>query len=841
MVVTLAKLSSGHEKYYNKDGREDLHQDIGGSDYYVGDANLSAYFSGNGCKNFEALEDKVIDIDDQRFKALFSGRSPDNKDEALRRGGMAKREITLKDGTTKTLTPVQAFDFTCSAPKDISILYAIGDSKTREQLIQIQREAVANVQEFVQQNTFVRTGKGGLGERQQASVIFANFEHKTNRDLDPHLHTHCVLLNLGIGEDGKTRSLDARSLFSLHAKCDEIYQETLRFEIEQRLNLKTETRLLERDLELLMFPEEKHSTEALANGKVKTFTINGISDELREEFSTRRKDLIREARIEEINSGKTATSKERELARVKTRKAKNTNISQDNIDELWKNKANQYGLTLDSLYQQREGEKLREKETSRTSIHYIVQDIKRNGVKLDIDTLEKESPKAQQSKEKQSNDQQKLASLFSTVAKYCVIQSIEKKRIYLSDIENWISYSIKEPHSRDDVKYLSKVFADNYLKPINYNNEIQRIENQIIWLHTRNSLLYTEIEQLEKILDGRETFLNIKTLPPHFKEKQDKARATFEGFIQIKTDSLRDRQDGLIGKLKEARDTKQREQITTQLKDNTEQLITKLNTQISATNTLIAEKQQYLASAKEVLSIEKLEQQRIELNNKYKVTTNKYDKQSIESKIKVLDEQIKEQRAFNKHYATQYKNTYSITSACEKLAKNNFYSTAVIEMKKEYNSPSTLAMKTVKGVVQAKQAVQGFVRREKARGFKISATLAYATGKISRKQYKRWVKQETPNSKLQIILEQATGQISRKEAKYYLEKLKEKQLREDFEKLIKKGGFTVDKATEIAETDKTLKLYDKKIQNYYLNQSSKAWRDKDREIRERAREQEREI
>ncbi|MFX8848740.1 relaxase domain-containing protein, partial [Acinetobacter baumannii] len=65
--------------------------------------------------------------------------------------------------------------------------------------------------------------------------MVATFEHSTSRALDPQLHTHALVMNIGVRDDGSTGTLSSLSLFETKMAAGALY----------RLHLSS---LLERDL-----------------------------------------------------------------------------------------------------------------------------------------------------------------------------------------------------------------------------------------------------------------------------------------------------------------------------------------------------------------------------------------------------------------------------------------------------------------------------------------------------------------------------------------------------------------------------------------------------------------
>ena len=84
-------------------------------------------------------------------------------------------------------------DMTFSAPKSVTLLGLVKEDKA---VIEAHKEAVKTTLSYVEQNCiFTRTGKGGANHLQTDNALFAVFQHDDNRNLDPQLHSHCVIFN----------------------------------------------------------------------------------------------------------------------------------------------------------------------------------------------------------------------------------------------------------------------------------------------------------------------------------------------------------------------------------------------------------------------------------------------------------------------------------------------------------------------------------------------------------------------------------------------------------------------------------------------------------------------
>ena len=72
-------------------------------------------------------------------------------------------------------------------------------------------------------------------------IIAAAFRQHTSRALDPQLHTHVVIANRVLADDGRWLALDARSLKVDQRTLSAIYHAGLRAELTRRLGVAWET------------------------------------------------------------------------------------------------------------------------------------------------------------------------------------------------------------------------------------------------------------------------------------------------------------------------------------------------------------------------------------------------------------------------------------------------------------------------------------------------------------------------------------------------------------------------------------------------------------------------
>ena len=82
-----------------------------------------------------------------------------------------------------------------------------------------------------------RRGQVGCEQVRGEGLIAAAFRHRTSRNGDPHLHTHVLVPNMVLGEDGKWATLDARWLYTSAKTIGYLYEAQLRHNLTVALGV----------------------------------------------------------------------------------------------------------------------------------------------------------------------------------------------------------------------------------------------------------------------------------------------------------------------------------------------------------------------------------------------------------------------------------------------------------------------------------------------------------------------------------------------------------------------------------------------------------------------------
>jgi len=162
--------------------------------------------------------DGRVEPDD--FVALLAGRDPGD--------GSA-----LATGAGRGRVKVAGYDLTFCAPKSVSLLGALGGDEVGRAVEVAHGRAVDAGLGYLEDRAFaVRRRRDGLRLPVEVEgVASASFLHRTSRALDPHLHEHVVVANVGRGPDGRWTALDGRGLYAHAGAAASVYHAQLRHEL----------------------------------------------------------------------------------------------------------------------------------------------------------------------------------------------------------------------------------------------------------------------------------------------------------------------------------------------------------------------------------------------------------------------------------------------------------------------------------------------------------------------------------------------------------------------------------------------------------------------------------
>ena len=183
----------------------------------------------------------------------MNGRSP--------QGDLELRSRILESNGRRAAT-----DLTFSAPKSVSLQALVGDD---DRLIAAHQTAVEKTLALIEQRyAHTRVMKGGDSQLvNTGNLVVAEFDHIESRSLDPHLHTHCLVMNMTELENGKWYSHLNDAICDNKKYLGMMYQSYLATFV-QKLGYEIEARL---------------------HGQ---FEIKGFKEQDRIEFSKRRQQIL---------------------------------------------------------------------------------------------------------------------------------------------------------------------------------------------------------------------------------------------------------------------------------------------------------------------------------------------------------------------------------------------------------------------------------------------------------------------------------------------------------------------------------------------------------------------
>jgi conjugative relaxase-like TrwC/TraI family protein len=199
-----------------------------------------------------------------RISAETAGLSGHRRDV-----GVLKIKTEERIAEAKITRAVAGFDLTFSAPKSVSVAWALADGGTQAVIYAAHQQALAYVLRYAEQCVFTsRSGKNGVVQEDIRGVVGAAFDHWDSRAGDPQLHTHVVVMNRAQSGDGVWRTLDSRGMFRATVGLSEMYNGVLSDFLTQALGWGWE------------------STRRL-HSQVPKYEVAGVPQELQKAFSTR--------------------------------------------------------------------------------------------------------------------------------------------------------------------------------------------------------------------------------------------------------------------------------------------------------------------------------------------------------------------------------------------------------------------------------------------------------------------------------------------------------------------------------------------------------------------------
>jgi conjugative relaxase-like TrwC/TraI family protein len=295
-MLSIGKLGVGQERYYTERVAE------GAEDYYSGEGEAQGYWLGDAAREL-GLQGKV---DADALTAMLTGHHPATGEP------LGLRHVAGRG-------PVPGFDLTFSAPKSVSLTWALGGPPATSEVAAAHRASVAVALDYMQRMAcWTRRGHGGHEFVHGNGFLAAAYLHRSSRAGDPQLHTHVLVANATRGPDGRWTRLYHPAIYD-HAKtAGYIYEANLRWELTRRLGVRW---------------------QVVANGIAE---IDGFDPDHLRAFSTRRAEIL-------AATAPDASARARQIATLETRKAKDRDLTEESLREGWRAKAEEIGLDREEI------------------------------------------------------------------------------------------------------------------------------------------------------------------------------------------------------------------------------------------------------------------------------------------------------------------------------------------------------------------------------------------------------------------------------------------------------------------------------------------------------------
>lgn len=199
-VLSIGAMGAGQGTYYVGLARED---------YYLAGGEPLGLWAADGSRMLEL----IATVEREAFLRLFQGLHPETGTPLVQNAGDPDRQ--------------PGWDLTFSAPKSCSVEWGTADPTTRQAIQQAHFAAVKAALAYLEEEcAFTRRGQAGAVV-EKARLVVATFEHGTSRAQDPQLHTHALVLNVAVREDGTTGTLLSKPLYRAKMCAGALYRAAL--------------------------------------------------------------------------------------------------------------------------------------------------------------------------------------------------------------------------------------------------------------------------------------------------------------------------------------------------------------------------------------------------------------------------------------------------------------------------------------------------------------------------------------------------------------------------------------------------------------------------------------
>lgn len=256
-------------------------------------------------------------VDGGDFLALMEGRHPGTGEWVRSEGAGGGRGGGI--------------DVTFSAPKSVSVVWALTDPWQREMIEQAHTRAVARSMAYLREQVPVvrRRYSGQVVEEQARDVIAAEYRHTTARGVtnsqapDPQLHSHVVITG-ALREDDRIVAVASRPVFRAARELGAFYRSALAEELAS----------------------QGYAIEQNTGKDGKYFKIKGVPHELCEAFPGRSREVARAADRFRARYGRAPERGELRNLALENRATK-TRITRPDLERAWQDTGYEHAFDAD--------------------------------------------------------------------------------------------------------------------------------------------------------------------------------------------------------------------------------------------------------------------------------------------------------------------------------------------------------------------------------------------------------------------------------------------------------------------------------------------------------------
>jgi conjugative relaxase-like TrwC/TraI family protein len=203
-------------QYNLKNARQYFREHLGAGDYYSEGKRIDGEWLGAGATRLGL----VGTVREDAFLALCEGKHP----ETGLRLGQRLNSVRYEGDDVKTNRRI-FFDFTIAPPKSVSVVALFQDKR----ILELHERAVGHAMLELEKRSESRVRKSGQNsERITGNLVTACFRHETSRELDPQLHTHCVVMNTTFDPvENKWKALHPAGMYRAHRFATNLYRHEL--------------------------------------------------------------------------------------------------------------------------------------------------------------------------------------------------------------------------------------------------------------------------------------------------------------------------------------------------------------------------------------------------------------------------------------------------------------------------------------------------------------------------------------------------------------------------------------------------------------------------------------